>query len=89
MQLRVQKKASFKVSVPVSAVQMEYKCSKKPPVVKEMAANLVAECKKYTSEVEFSAEDAVRAEPEFLNDVMLLISLPKRKILRRLRLLSR
>jgi 2-isopropylmalate synthase len=35
-----------------------------------MAANLVAECKKYTSEVEFSAEDAVRAEPEFLNDVI-------------------
>lgn len=64
------KKASLKVSVPVSAVQMEYKCSKKPPVVKEMAANLVAECKKYTSEVEFSAEDAVRAEPEFLNDVI-------------------
>lgn len=64
------KKASLKVSVPVSAVQMEYRCSKKPPVVKEMAANLVAECKKYTPEVEFSAEDAVRAEPEFLNDVI-------------------
>lgn len=63
-------KASLKVSVPVSAVQMEYKCGKKPPVIKEMAASLIAECKKYTEEVEFSAEDAIRAEKDFLYDVI-------------------
>ena len=64
------KKASLKVSVPVSAVQMEYKCGKKPPVVKEMVTSLIAECKKYTDDVEFSAEDAIRAEKEFLCDVI-------------------
>lgn len=63
-------KASLKVSIPVSAVQMEYKCGKKPPVIKEMAASLIAECKKYTQEVEFSAEDAIRAEKDFLYDII-------------------
>ncbi len=63
-------KAALKVSVPVSAVQMEFKCGKKPPVVKEMAASLVAECKKYTDNVEFSAEDAIRGEKEFLYSVI-------------------
>ncbi len=63
-------KSSLKVSVPVSAVQMEFKCGKKPPVVKEMVASLVAECKKYTDNVEFSAEDAIRAEKEFLYSVI-------------------
>ncbi len=64
------KKAALKVSVPISAVQMEFKCGKKPPVVKEMVASLVAECKKYTENVEFSAEDAIRAEKDFLYSVI-------------------
>lgn len=63
-------KSALKVSVPVSAVQMEFKCGKKPPVVKEMAASLVAECKKYTDNVEFSAEDAMRGEKDFLYSVI-------------------
>lgn len=54
------------VSVPVSSVQMEYVCGKKPPVVKEMIGNLVAECKKYCGDVEFAAGDATRAEWDFL-----------------------
>ncbi len=68
--VKAAEKASLKVSVPVSAVQMEYKCSKKPPVVKEMAASLISECKKYTDNIEFSAEDAIRAEKEFLCDII-------------------
>lgn len=63
-------KSALKVSVPVSPVQMEFKCGKKPPVVKEMAASLVAECKKYTDNVEFSAEDAMRGEKDFLYSVI-------------------
>ncbi|MBQ3127429.1 MAG: hypothetical protein IJC13_00160 [Clostridia bacterium] len=63
-------KPALKVSVPVSAVQMEYKCGKKPPVVKDMAASLVAECKKYTDNIEFTAEDAMRAEKDFLYSVI-------------------
>ncbi|MBQ5592887.1 MAG: hypothetical protein IIU80_08065 [Clostridia bacterium] len=64
------KKSALKVSVPVSSVQMEYKCGKKPPVVKDMAASLIAECKKYTENVEFSAEDAMRAEKDFLYGII-------------------
>ncbi len=60
------KKASLKVSVPVSAVQMEYKCGKKPNAVMQMITELVTECKKHTDNIEFSAEDAVRAEKDFL-----------------------
>ncbi len=68
--LKAAEKSALKVSVPVSAVQMEFKCGKKPPVVKGMVASLVAECKKYTNNIEFSAEDAIRAEKEFLYDVV-------------------
>lgn len=64
------KKSALKVSVPVSAVQMEFKFGKKPPVVLKTAEELVAECKKYTDEVEFSAEDAVRGEKSFLCDII-------------------
>lgn len=60
------KKFSLKVSLPMSAVQMEFKCGKKPPVVMGMVTELIAECKKYTDNIEFSAEDAVRAEKPFL-----------------------
>lgn len=60
------KKFSLKVSLPMSAVQMEFKCGKKPPVVLGMVGQLVAECKKFSENVEFVAEDAVRAESSFL-----------------------
>lgn len=60
------KKFSLKVSLPMSAVQMEFKCGKKPPVVMGMVTELISECKKYTENVEFAAEDAVRAERPFL-----------------------
>ena len=60
------KKFSLKVSLPMSAVQMEFKCGKKPPVVMGMVSQLVAECKKYSENVEFCAEDAVRGESTFL-----------------------
>lgn len=60
------KRPALKVSVPVSAVRMEYKCGKKPNMVMQMIKDLVSECKKYTDNIEFSAEDAVRAEKAFL-----------------------
>lgn len=64
------KKPALKVSIPVSTVQMEYKFGKKPPVVLQAAQELVAECKKYTDEVEFAAEDAVRGDKAFLCDII-------------------
>lgn len=63
-------KSALKVSVPVSAVQMEFNFGKKPPVVLKTAEELVKECKKYTDDVEFSAVDAVRGEKAFLADVI-------------------
>lgn len=64
--VKAAKKSSLKVSLPMSAVQMEFKCGKKPPVVMSMVGQLVSECKKYTENVEFCAEDAVRGESAFL-----------------------
>ncbi|MBP9989191.1 MAG: hypothetical protein KBT46_06795, partial [Ruminococcus sp.] len=61
-----EKKPVLKVSVPVSTVQMEYLCGKKPPKMLELISELVSECKKFCDEVEFSAEDAFRAERDFL-----------------------
>ncbi len=58
------KKPVLKVSVPVSAVQMEYVCKKKGPAVLEMITDLVTEAAKYCKDVEFSAVDATRAEFE-------------------------
>ena len=64
------KKPVLKVSVPVSAVQMEFNCGMKPPMILKLIGELVAECKKYTDNIEFSAEDAVRAEKSFLYDAV-------------------
>lgn len=60
------KRPVLTVSVPMSSVQMEYLCHMKPKVISELVPALVAECKKYCNEVEFSAGDATRAEKDFL-----------------------
>jgi len=62
--------SSLKVNAPVSVVQMEYLCAKKPPVMLKMISEAVAQCKKYCEEVEFSAEDAFRADRAFLKDAI-------------------
>ena len=58
------------VSLPVSTVQMEYGCHKKPAALLALAETLVAGAKKLTDQVEFAAEDATRAEPAFLREVL-------------------
>lgn len=60
------KRFRLHLAVPTSSVQMEYMCGKKPPVVLEMIEELVKKCAEYTDDVEFSALDATRSEPEFL-----------------------
>lgn len=52
------------LAVPTSSVQMEYLCGKKPPAILEMIENLVKKCVQYCDDVEFSALDATRSEPE-------------------------
>ena len=56
----------LQVSVPVSTVQMEYLCHKKPAQILELISSLTAQCRAYGCEVEFVAEDAGRSEPEYL-----------------------
>lgn len=49
-----------------SPVHMQYKLRMTPEQVLEKTAAMVAYAKKYVSDVQFSAEDATRTEPEFL-----------------------
>ena len=56
----------LQVSVPVSTVQMEYLCHKKPAQILELIRSLTAKCRAFGCEVEFVAEDAGRSEPEYL-----------------------
>lgn len=56
----------LQVSVPVSTVQMEYICHKKPAAIYSQITELIKECKALNCETEFVAEDAGRSEPEVL-----------------------
>lgn len=49
-----------------SPIHMEYKLNMKPDQVLEQAVGMVKYAKKYCGDIEFSAEDATRSEPEFL-----------------------
>lgn len=53
-----------------SPVHMEYKLKMKPEEVLEQVAEMTAYARKYTSNIEFSAEDATRSEPEFLAKIV-------------------
>ncbi len=54
------------VEAPVSSVQMEYLCHKKPQPMLECIKETVAYAASLCKDVEFAAQDATRAEPEFL-----------------------
>lgn len=56
----------LQVTAPVSTVQMEYLCHKKPEAVLDMIRETVAACRAKCPEVEFVAEDASRSEMDFL-----------------------
>ncbi|MBR6638536.1 MAG: hypothetical protein IKK96_06720, partial [Lachnospiraceae bacterium] len=59
-------KPRLQVTLPTSAVQMEYVCKKKPAQMLDMIAELVGACAKNCKDVEFVATDATRSEREFL-----------------------
>lgn len=52
--------------IATSPLHMQYKLKMSPEQVLEMIEDAVSYAKKYCSDVEFSAEDAMRSEPEFL-----------------------
>ncbi len=64
------RKKRLQVNVPMSTVQMEYVCHKKPAAVLEMITNVVGEAKKYCDDVDFVAVDATRSEKEFLTSAI-------------------
>lgn len=63
-------KKRLHLMVPTSSVQMEYHCGKKPAAVIEMIKNLTAKCASLCEDVEFSAVDATRSEPDFLYEAI-------------------
>ncbi len=60
------KKPRLNVRIPVSPVQMEYQCHKKPAALIELIASLVKKAKELCADVEFTAVDATRCDKDFL-----------------------
>lgn len=60
------KKPRLNIRIPVSPVQMEYLCHKKPAAIIGLISDLVKKAKELCSDVEFTAVDATRCEKEFL-----------------------
>ncbi|MBR4574009.1 MAG: hypothetical protein IKO16_03790 [Lachnospiraceae bacterium] len=63
---------SFRLQVvaPGSSVRMEYVYHKKAAAITEMVAGTVAECKKFTPDVELLIDDATRADDAALSQIM-------------------
>lgn len=64
------KRPRLHIILPTSPVQMEYICRKKPNMVLELTKQLVTRAKELCGNVEFSAADATRSEPDFLYSVI-------------------
>ena len=64
--LRDAKSPRLQVCAPVSSVQMEYLFHKKPEAMLKAISETVAACKAVCADVEFVADDATRADPEYL-----------------------
>ena len=60
----------LQVTAPVSSVQMEYLLHMKPDAVRSKVYEAVAYCRELCGDVEFIAEDATRADREFMYSVM-------------------
>lgn len=58
------------VCVPLSPMQLEYQCHKKPKAVPEMVNALVARCREMGADTAFIAGDATRAEENLLSDAV-------------------
>ncbi|MBQ8263682.1 MAG: hypothetical protein IJY96_02770 [Oscillospiraceae bacterium] len=68
--LREAKKPRLQVVAPVSSVQMEYFYHKKPAAMMAAVSEVVALCAAKGCEVEFIAEDACRADSDFLYEIV-------------------
>ena len=68
--LKEAKKPRLQVCAPVSSVQMEYLYHKKPEKMLQSITASVAACKALCPDVEFIADDATRADPAYLTQVL-------------------
>ena len=64
--LQLAKHPRLQVCAPVSPVQMEYLIHKKPEAMLAAVEETVKACRALCEDVEFVADDATRADPEFL-----------------------
>ena len=64
--IRAARRPRLNVTAPVSPVQMEYTAHKKAPAMLQAIADQVKQCRYFCEDVEFTAEDATRAERAFL-----------------------
>ncbi|MBP3379096.1 MAG: hypothetical protein J6L96_10120, partial [Clostridia bacterium] len=64
--LKYAKSARMIIALPVSAVQMEYLCHKKPAAMLENITTLVSHAASLCDDVEFAAMDATRGDREFI-----------------------
>lgn len=64
------KRARLHAVMPVSSVQMEYLCRKKPDAMLDAINTVVKKCKSLCDDVDFTAEDATRADLEFLHSAV-------------------
>ena len=64
----------LEIVVPVSVVQMEYHCHLKPPKMLDRIRLIAAECAALCPDIAFCAEDATRAQPEFLREVLAAVT---------------
>lgn len=63
-------KPRLRLEIPLSTVQMEYLCRKKPAAVMAMAEDLLTYCRGLCPDIDFCAGDATRADPEFLREAL-------------------
>ena len=64
--LKEAKHPRLQLKAPMSPAQMEYFWHKKPEKMLEAISDIISGCKKICADVEFIADDACRAEKEFL-----------------------
>ena len=64
------KKPRLNIAVPTSTVQMEYKRQMKAEAVLPLVSEITAYCAGLCRDVEFTAVDSTRSEPEFLTAVL-------------------
>lgn len=68
--LQQAKSPRLQVCGAVSAVQMEYLYHKKPDAMQTAIVNTISACKALCNDVEFLADDATRADPQFLANTL-------------------